>query len=212
MVRFSSIDTYKPIFSTNIPAIHGQSRHHYSRVPLLAANVNRAPITSHVRIPRLDNVRLVDEDVRINIGGVDPIPRHVLGQTATRLHHLGLHRGDPQTLGALLDRLKGITLRSDRYADVQIVVAILQEAPVLFVLSRLLRIRHREEVILFHEPIAQATVFHQTIEGPFHSRALLVRDVEFLIGYEELRACGLTRLYLCVRIITLSRKSESILK
>ncbi len=65
-----------------------------------------------------------------------------------------------QSLGAVLNGFQRVALRRYGNTNIQIVVSILQEAPVFFVFARFFRIGHGEEVIFIHEPLTQATVFH----------------------------------------------------
>jgi len=105
-------------------------------------------------------VRLVDEDVGVQVGRVHPIAAEVLGQPATRLHHFCFDRRNAQTLRTLLGRLQRVALSRDGDADVEVVVSVLQKAPVLFILSRFFCVGHGEKVVLLHKPSTQATVLH----------------------------------------------------
>ena len=142
----------------HLAAVNGEPGHHETRVPLLHANVNRFPPPAHVRVPRLHHVRRVNHDVGVDVGRVDPLAREVLGQEAARYHRAGPHGVQAHSLGRLLDGLQDVALRCYGGAEVVVVVSVLQEAAVFLVLPRLLRIGHREEMVLSHEPVAQTAV------------------------------------------------------
>ena len=149
----------------HLAAVDGEPGHHVARVPLLHADVDRLPPPADVRVPRLHHVRRVDDDVGVDVGRVDPLAREVLGQEAAGHHRARAHRVQPHPLGRLLDGLEDVALRRDGGAQVVVVVAVLQEAAVLLVLPRLLRVGHREEVVLSHEPVAQTAVLDHCKKG-----------------------------------------------
>lgn len=157
-------------------------------------------------------MRFVHEDVRVDVGRVDPVAAEVLRQSASGLHHLGLHRSDAHPLGRFLRRLQSVAFGGDGDTNVQIIVTILQEAAVLLVLSTLLRVRDGEVVILPDEPVAQAAVLDDAAERARHALALLVRDVELLIGDQELRSGRLARANLRVLVIAFSGETEAVLR
>lgn len=156
-------------------------------------------------------MRLVDENVGVNVGRVDPVPGKIPRQPAAGLNHLRLNRRDMQSLGTLFHRLQSITFGRYRDADVQVVVAVLQEAPVLFVLPRLLGVGNGEIVVLIDEPIAQAAVLDEPVEGAGHAGTLLVGYVELLVGDQELRPGRLAGPYVGIRVAALAGELEPVL-
>lgn len=78
----------------NSPSIYCEPSHHESGPSLLSANIDGLAIPTLVRVPRLDDVGLVDEDVSVQVGRVHPVTGEVLGKTATWLHHLRFHCGN----------------------------------------------------------------------------------------------------------------------
>lgn len=142
----------------SVPSIDGQPGHHNSAVPLLSTNVNGFSITPNVRVPSLDDVRLVDENVGVDVGCVNPVAGHVLGQATTGFDDFGFDRRDPQTLGTFFHRFEGVAFGGDGHPEVEVVVPVLQEASVLFVLTGLFGVGHGEEVVLVDEPVAEAAV------------------------------------------------------
>jgi hypothetical protein len=71
---------------------------------------------------------------------------------------------------------------------------------------------HSKEVILADKPVAEAAVLHDAVKGPRHSRALSVRDVELLVGNQELRPDVLAGVDLLLRVPALGREGEAVLE
>lgn len=165
-----------------LTTVDGQASHHDPRVALFTTNVDGATVTRLVRVVSLDDVRLVDEHVGIDVRCIDPLAAEVLRQSTAGLDDFRFDGRHSHSLRRLLDGLQGVALGGDAHTEVKIVVTILQEAAELLVLTRLLRVGDGEVMILADEPIAEATVLDDTVEGAVHARALLVRDVELLVG------------------------------
>ena len=75
----------------SIPAIDVQTSEQDSGVTRFFANVDGATGTAHVRVPRFDNMRLVDVDVGVDVGRVDPMTRKVQRQVAARCYRFRFH-------------------------------------------------------------------------------------------------------------------------
>ncbi len=107
--------------------------------------------------------------------------------------------------------LEDVALGCDGHSKVVVVFPVLEEAPVLLVLPRLLRVGDGEEVVLAHEPVPQAAVLDHPVERPRHSLALAVSDVELLVGDEELRSDVLAGVHLLLAVAALAREGEAVL-
>ena len=83
---FKKANNFYKYFLICSPSIHSQSGHHVSGVPLLHTNIDNLPPSSNVWVPLLNDVGGVDDNVRVDIGGVDPLSGEVLGQQAARFH------------------------------------------------------------------------------------------------------------------------------
>ena len=79
-----------------------------------------------------------------------------------------------------------VTLRGVGLPEEVVIVPVLHEAPELLVNPRLLGVGHGEVLVLAHDPVAEAAVLHHLVLGPLHALAVLQRDVELLVGDEEL--------------------------
>jgi len=97
-------------------------------------NVDSATITTDVRMPSFHNVRLVDKDIGIDVGCVDPMARDIQRQVASRGHRFRFYWGQSVAFRAVFRRFKSIALGSDRFAQIVIIISVLQEASELFVL------------------------------------------------------------------------------
>jgi hypothetical protein len=75
----------------HLPTVHGQSRHHDSRVPLLPAHVDGPSEAPLVGVVSLNDVSLIDDYICVDICRVDPISCHILGQATPRLDHFALN-------------------------------------------------------------------------------------------------------------------------
>lgn len=156
-------------------------------------------------------MRLVDKNICIDVSRVNPIATKILRESTPGHHKFRLHRSHSHTFRRLFGRVQGITFGRNRSTKVQIIVPILQEAPILFILSTLLRIRHSKVVILPDEPIPQATELDDAVKRARHSLAFLVRDIKLLVLDQELRPGCLTRLNQGVLVVAFARKTEPIL-
>lgn len=116
------------------------------------------------------------------------------------------------SVGQFSKKILNSPLSRNGNTNVQIVVTIFQEATIFFIFSTFFRICHGEIVIFADKPVAKATVLNNTVEGARHALALLVCNIEFLVGDQELRTGRLTRTNLSVGIVTFASESEAILQ
>uniref|UniRef100_A0A8D8MCU4 (northern house mosquito) hypothetical protein n=1 Tax=Culex pipiens TaxID=7175 RepID=A0A8D8MCU4_CULPI len=194
-----------------LTTIHRQSSRHDTTVSLLPANVDRPAESSPIRVVRLNDMCLVDLDFSVNVGRIDPIAGEVLREATTRLHNLTLHRCYAVPLRRLFHRLERVTLGRDRPTNVQIIVTILQETPILFILTRLLGVHNGKIVILTNEPVAQAAVLDHAVERAIHSLALPISYVKLLVLDQKLRPGRLAGLDTRVWTVALTGEAEAIL-
>ena len=61
-----------------LPPVNVQSRQKNSRIARFLADVDRPAVASDVGMPRFDDVRLINVDVGVDVGSVDPMAREVL--------------------------------------------------------------------------------------------------------------------------------------
>lgn len=70
-----------------LATIHSKTSHHNSGVSLFAAHINCSAVTSFVGVVCFDDVGFIDENISINVSGVDPLATEVLRKTTSSLHH-----------------------------------------------------------------------------------------------------------------------------
>jgi len=74
-----------------LTTINGEPGHHVAGVPGFSANINAFPETSDVRVMSLDDVCVVDEHIRVDVGSVNPFPGEILRQFTRRLYYFCLN-------------------------------------------------------------------------------------------------------------------------
>lgn len=73
------------------PSVDVETAEEDSRITRLFADVDGAPRTADIWVPCLNDVRLIDVHLGVDVGRVDPVARKVLRQVAAWSHRLRFH-------------------------------------------------------------------------------------------------------------------------
>ena len=75
----------------DLPAVNVLSRHQEPGASLLPTDINSLSVSANIRVPGFNYVRLIYDNIGINISRIDPVASEILRQVTTRNNNFIFH-------------------------------------------------------------------------------------------------------------------------